>query len=385
MAGRAVRVLSRAGGSTTDRFCRLLQPLVDCDSPSGGVEQEAVAEALVAQLEPLGVRCEWVAEPDGPARSMLIALEGRGGEAVALLGHTDTVFAAGTAAQRPFRRDGDRCFGPGVADMKGGLVLAVMAIERLAGGPRPFSELRFLVCADEEIRLRAPAVAAQAAGCAAALVFECGRENGDLVGARKGAIWRTMHLHGRSAHAGADTARGRSAVTALAREVLRIEGLAAGRPEMTSVITTVAGGDAANTLPGEARATIDIRSSSPADLHFAEAALAAAGPYDGVAIEVGDRGTWPPMPRSPELVSAALRHAGELGLGIGEELSGGVSDGCWTGEMGIPTLDGLGPVGARDHTPDEWIELVTLERRLELVVALVEEVSRGSGARRPPA
>ena len=101
--------------------------------------------------------------------------------------------------------------------MKGGVLLAAAAVERLAAAPgRPFSEVRLLVCADEETRLRAPAVCAEAKGAAAALVFECARENGDLVSERKGAIWRTLSLHGRPAHAGADTHRGRSAVSALA-------------------------------------------------------------------------------------------------------------------------------------------------------------------------
>ncbi len=124
-------------------------------------------------------------------------------------------------------------------------------MERLASArARPFSEVRLLVCADEEIRLRAPAVCAEAERAAAALVFECARENGDLVSERKGAIWRTLSLHGRPAHAGADTHRGRSAVSALAREILRIEALTAGRPEMTSVITTVRGGDCREHRPG---------------------------------------------------------------------------------------------------------------------------------------
>ena len=204
-------------------------------------------------------------------------------------------------------------------------------------------------------------------------MFECARENGNLVSSRKGALWRTMHLTGLAAHAGADTARGRSAVSALAREIIRIEGLADGRPEMTSVVTTVAGGDAANTLPGQARATLDIRSSVPSHLDEALPLLTAGGPYDGVTIEVEDRGTWPPMPLSPQLVEAAVGIASGLGLAIGHELSGGVSDGCWTGAEGIPTIDGLGPVGALDHTPAEWIELETLERRLELAMRIIRD------------
>jgi glutamate carboxypeptidase len=357
--------------AAADVFCRRLEQLVNIDSPSEGLEQEAVAELLAAWLEPAGCAAEWVPEPELPARSMIIRLPGNGDRPVALLGHTDTVFPLGTAALRPFTRRGDRCYGPGVADMKGGLVLAALVLERCAVGDRPFSELRFLVCADEEVRLRAPVISAYAEGCSAALVFECGRENGDIVSARKGAVWRTMELTGRAAHAGADTARGRSAVTALAHEILRIEGLVEGRPEMTSVITTVAAGDAANTVPGHADATIDIRSGDPRDLVFAVDQLPRGGPYDGVTAEILDRGTWPPMQRHPGLVDAALRHASDLGLAAGEQLSGGVSDGCWTSADGVPTIDGLGPVGGLDHTVDEWVELETLEQRLELTVRLI--------------
>jgi glutamate carboxypeptidase len=353
---------------------------VNHDSPSDGTEQEWIAERVAEWLAPAGCTSRWVPEPDGPARSMVVTLPGGGGPMVALLGHTDTVFAVGTAAQRPFRREGDRCFGPGVADMKGGVLLAAAAVERLAAASaRPFSEVRLLVCADEETRLRAPAVCAEASGAAAALVFECARENGDLVSERKGAVWRTLRLHGRPAHAGADTHRGRSAVSALAHEIVRIEGLSAGRPEMTSVVTTVQGGDSANTVPGEARATLDIRSSVPEDLVFALAELGRDGSYNGVTGEIEDRGTWPPMPRTPWLVDLARSLAGELGLEIGEQHSGGVSDGCWTGDEGIPTIDGLGPVGGDDHTPAEWIEIATLKPRIDLAARLVTAiVQRGA-------
>ena len=361
--------------STTDEFCRRLRPLVDTDSPSGGTQQELVAEQLGAWLVAAGCTHEWVDEPDYAARSLVLRLPGDGGPMIALLGHADTVFPSGTAQQRPFRRDGDRCTGPGVADMKGGLMLTAMAMERLAARPaRPFSELRLLVCADEEVRIRAPAVCRHAEGAAAALVFECARRNGNLVSARKGALWRTLRLHGRAAHAGADTALGRSAVSALAREVLRIEALADGRPDMTSVITTVSGGDAANTVPGEAAATIDIRSGLAADIAAAAAELERPSPDDGVATAIEDRGTWPPMPPAPHLVELALGHARDLGLAIAAERSGGVSDGCWTGAAGVPTLDGLGPVGGDDHTDAEWIDLGTLEQRIELVVRLVGSI-----------
>src|SRR5437763_13402777 len=140
---------------------------------------------------------------------------------------------------------------------------------------------------------------------------------------------------------------------------------------MTSVVTTVTAGDSANTVPGEARATIDNRSGVAADLNYAHAELERASPYEGVRAELSDRGTWPPMPASEELVRIAVGHARDLDLTIGTELSGGVSDGCWTGAWGVPTLDGLGPVGGDDHTPAEWIDVSDLEQRLELAVRLI--------------
>jgi glutamate carboxypeptidase len=362
------------GHAVTEVFVERLSRLVAIDSPSLGREQEQVANEIGSWLEPLGCTSTWVDEPDGPARSLVLTLPGTTGKAVALLGHTDTVFGLGEALARPFAVSGDRCTGPGVADMKGGLVLAAMAIEQLAAGGDPFPEVRLLVCADEEVRLRGPAVADHAIGADAALVFECARENGDLVSARKGAVWRTLELTGRPAHAGADTARGRSAVSALAGEVIRIEALADGRPEMTSVITTVTGGDTANTIPGNARATIDIRSSDPADLEYALAELDRQSGHDGVRSEIVDRGTWPPMPRAGQLVETAIAIAAGLGLTLGEQLSGGVSDGCWTGKWGIPTIDGLGPCGALDHTPDEWVELATVAARIELAAELIRAV-----------
>jgi glutamate carboxypeptidase len=360
--------------AVTEVFVERLSRLVAIDSPSLGREQERVAIEVASWLDPLGCSSAWVDEPDGPARSLALTLPGTNAKAVALLGHTDTVFGLGEALARPFAVAGDRCTGPGVADMKGGLVLAAMAMEQIASGGDPFPEVRLLVCADEEVRLRAPAVAKCAIGADAAFVFECARENGDLVSARKGAVWRTLELTGRPAHAGADTARGRSAVSALASEIIRIEALVQGRPEMTSVITTVAGGDTANTVPGRARATIDIRSSDPADLAHALAELARQSGHDGVQSQIVDRGTWPPMPRAAHLVETAIAIASELGLTVSEQLSGGVSDGCWTGEWGIPTLDGLGPCGALDHTPDEWIELATVPARIDLAAQLIRAV-----------
>src|SRR3954451_13300070 len=150
---------SATASEVVERFCARLEQLVNQDSPSDGIEQEWIAgrggersggAGWATGGGAAGCASRWVTEPDGPARSMVVSLPGDGGPMVALLGHTDTVFPVGTAVLRPFLRAGDRCFGPGVADMKGGVLLATAAIERLASAPsRPFSAVRLLVCADE--------------------------------------------------------------------------------------------------------------------------------------------------------------------------------------------------------------------------------------------
>ena len=127
--------------AVTEVFVERLSRLVGIDSPSMGREQERVAMEIASWLVPLGCTTSWVDEPDGPARSLVITLPGNRGKTVALLGHTDTVFGLGEALARPFAVSGDRATGPGVADMKGGLVLAAMAMEQLASEGIPFPEV----------------------------------------------------------------------------------------------------------------------------------------------------------------------------------------------------------------------------------------------------
>ena len=245
--------------------------LVEIDSPSGGLEQEQVCEPILEWLAPLGCGHEWVAEPDNPARSLVVTLAGDGGGAVALLGHPDTVFPPGTAAVRPSPAAASAASGPGVADMKGGLVLAAMAVERWAARPRrPFGELRLLVCADEEVRLRAPAVADSRQ--------RRRRGAGVRVRAVRTATWcppARAPCGGRCiCRAGPPTPAPTPPAAAAPSRRWRTRSAASraltdGRPEMTSVVTTVGGRRCRQHRAGNRRATIDIRSSDPADLEFA--------------------------------------------------------------------------------------------------------------------
>ena len=200
-------------------------------------------------------------------------------------------------------------------------------------------------------------------GADAALCLECGRPSGAIVTARKAGCWVTISAHGVPAHAGTSPDEGRSALRALARELLRIEGeLHGSRPGMTAVATQLHAGEVKNTVPAEAWGTIDVRAHDDADLDHALARIRAVGQHDGVVFAFSDDRGFPPMRRAPELAAAVLHELAANGQPALEESAGGVSDGSWTSHVGVPTVDGLGPIGGDDHTEREWIELASVGR-----------------------
>jgi glutamate carboxypeptidase len=290
------------------------------------------------------------------------------------------VFPAGTAAARPFSRDATRCYGPGVADMKGGLVVAAHAAHLLGRGPRPFATLEVVSCPDEESRPFAPATLERIARADAVLCLECGRPDGEVVSARKGAWWFRLHAEGHPAHAGVEPDTGRNAVHAVALEAARLLELHHARTGLTLQVTGLEGGEGLNTVPSRALLTGDMRAVSAADLAWGRAQVEATGDHTGVRLSLEDLGGPPPLERTPQ-VAALARTAIALGEGLGhrfgEALTGGVSDGSWTGAAGIPTLDGLGPVGGLDHGPDEYVETATFATRCGVVAGLVAAVGAG--------
>jgi glutamate carboxypeptidase len=307
-------------------------------------------------------------------------LRGSGTARVALLGHHDTVFPLGTAAARPFRRDGERCYGPGVADMKGGVAVALHAARLLAEGPRPFGLLEVVSVPDEESRNGGPPSGGRLLGMDAVLCLECGRPNGEVVSRRKGARWFRIHAEGRAAHAGEAPWDGRNAAIAVAQEALRIAAIDGTREELTLQITGLHAGEGLNTVPSSGSLTADLRAWSDEDLTWALEQALAYGDHEGVELSYEDLGGPPPLERT-EGVGRLAETAIALGAGIGhmfgETAAGGVSDGSWTASQGIPTLDGLGPVGGEDHTPWEYIETDSLVTRCGVVAGLVAAVDAG--------
>lgn len=353
---------------------------VNTDTPGGDVSAvDRLAAQMAHTLEEYGLHAELV--PAGDRGLYLHAvLEGDGRARVALIGHHDTVFPHGTAAVRPFSRDSARCFGPGVADMKGGLAVAAHVARLLAAGPRPFARLELVSCPDEEARPGAPETIDRLNGFDAVLCLECGRPDGEVVSARKGASWFRVRASGRPAHAGVEPDTGRNAVHALSREAVRLLDLHHARVGLTLQLTGLEGGEGLNTVPSRAALTGDMRAITAADLAWGMEQVRSFGVHDGITLELEELGGPPALERTPQvaaLAEAAILLGGELGHPFGEALTGGVSDGSWTAHHGIPTLDGLGPVGGLDHGPDEYVETETFATRSGVVAGLIAAIDAG--------
>ncbi len=298
---------------------------------------------------------------------------------IMILGHLDTVYPLGTFAKMPFRVSGGRAWGPGTFDMKGGLVLALFAVDALeAAGITPAKKLVFLWTSDEEIGSQSSrrAIETEALRSGAVLVLEpsFGRE-GRLKTARKGVGTAEIAVIGRSAHAGVDPEKGVNAVHELALQIKRLMKLSSRRRGITLQTTVVSGGTVSNVIPDHARAEVDIRFSRAADAPALDRKLRSLRSISkGARVEIRGGTNRPPLERTAA-VRALFHHAQSLmrdmGLPLGEAATGGGSDGNLTAALGVPTLDGLGAVGDFPHSPREHIIIRALPERAALLAGLL--------------
>ena len=298
---------------------------------------------------------------------------------IMVLGHLDTVYPLGTLAKMPFRISGGRAWGPGTFDMKGGLVLALFAVDALkAAGITPAKKLVFLWTSDEEIGSASSrrAITSEARRSDAVLVLEpsFGRD-GRLKTARKGVGTAEIIVTGRSAHAGVDPEKGVNAVHELALQIERLMKVNNPARGITVQATVVTGGTVSNVIPDYARAEVDIRFSQATDGRELNRKLRALRPISkGARLEIRGGTNRPPLERTAA-VRALFRHAQELmrdmGLALGEASTGGGSDGSFTAALGVPTLDGLGAVGDFPHGPREQVLIRALPERAALLAGLL--------------
>ena len=296
---------------------------------------------------------------------------------ILLLGHLDTVWETGTLAQMPFRVRGSRAFGPGILDMKSGIVIGLWAIRALQVlAISPSSPVRFFLNSDEEVSSVAfrKAILAAAQDARAVLVLEPAATGGALKTARKGVGEFKITVHGRSAHAGVNPAAGANAIVELMRQLFTVQAMADPRRGLTVNVGRIEGGTRSNVVPECATAWIDIRIPRSQDRALIERRIRERKPYDpDTRLEIEGGINRPPMQR--EMTAALFRKARVLGRAMGMDLAetstGGGSDGNFTAALGIPTLDGLGAVGDGAHARHEHILIPELPRRTALLAALL--------------
>jgi glutamate carboxypeptidase len=306
-----------------------------------------------------------------------------------LSGHYDTVYGAHHAFQHCTLLDPDTLQGPGVADMKGGLVVMLAALREFAAG-RFADRIGFeiLLTPDEEIGSAATRPLLEAAAHtrqhAFALIFEPARANGDIVRTRKGTGVFTITCHGRAAHAGRDPAAGRNAILALAEYLIEIAELGRDLEGVSVNVGNIRGGGAVNIVPDFAEAEVNIRTSRVADeAEVIDCLQELANPInerDGLRLVITGRFNRPPKEVSPfeeQLFAWWQQCARECGVKLGWQDVGGGSDGNLLAAAGMPTLDGLGPVGDHLHSPQEFVRLPTLVERARIAARFLERVASG--------
>ncbi|MBI5089998.1 MAG: M20 family metallopeptidase, partial [Actinobacteria bacterium] len=350
------------------------------ESPSHDVEALTTSASTLARVieARLGVAPRLVDSPAGPH----VHWSGGGTPRVLVVGHHDTVFPLGTLAARPFTVIDGRATGPGVFDMKGGIVQAIHAVAALADR----AGIELLFTADEEVGSEASRglIEARAAACGAVLVVEPSADGGALKTARKGTGGFEVVVHGRAAHAGLEPEKGINSLVAAAELIGRIATFGDASLGTTVTPTMVRGGTAENVVPAETRIVVDVRVVEPDERARVEQLMAGLagsplGTVEGARVEVSGGIGRPPMhpSASERLFPLAVEAAARAGLGRVDGVAvGGGSDGNFTAAIGVPTLDGLGAVGGGAHADHEYVLVETMVPRATLLAGLLDRIGR---------
>ncbi|HOL72661.1 MAG TPA: M20 family metallopeptidase [Bryobacteraceae bacterium] len=370
--------------SRRQEMVNLCRELVECESPSD--DPAAVARFVDLVCEKTAGMATMRRIPGGqfgPHLQCEFDLPGANKEGqILLLGHSDTVWPVGTLKQMPFREADNRLWGPGVLDMKAGIVLLLFAVRALRELDLPVSRRVVMqLNSDEEVGSYSsrPLTEEEARRSVAVLVLEpaTGLE-GKLKTARKGVGDYTIVVHGKAAHSGLDFAAGASAVVELAKQIQRITRFTRLERGITVNPGVISGGTRPNVVAAEARVEVDMRVMRTKDAAALDRKFRRLQPVDPrCRIEVSGGLKRPPMERTEGVVALfrkAQAVAAEMGIELEESLSGGASDGNFTAALGIPTLDGLGAVGEGAHAQHESILVERLDERAALLAGLLRAV-----------
>lgn len=362
----------------TKELCQV----VSIDSPTfPGKGTNMVASHFEERYRSIGGAVERLVGTNGTGDHLLVKFEGNELDLpkLFLIGHCDTVFPEGTVAERPFSIEGDIGRGPGVVDMKGGLVTGFYAMEALLEeGFENFGSIVILYDTDEERGNPSsrPIIEELGKSAAAALILEPGRADGSLVSARMGSHYGRLTVKGIAAHAGVDPERGKSAVHEIAEQIVRIYRLV--RTGGTVNVTSISGGERPHIIAEDASCFVELRAWQQSVLNHMQQemeGLLKKPVLNGTTVSFEPLGGRPAMERTPateKLLEKAQEIAKEAGVNFSHTRTGGGSDGNYLAPFGVPVLDGLGPVGGNLHTSEEYIELSSLVPRTAMLAGIIE-------------
>ena len=340
-------------------------------------------DLVAADLDGLPVKVERLTGRDGYADMLKLRVGESDAPGILVLSHIDTVHPIGTlAGALPFRRDGDRLYGPGLYDMKGGAYLAFDAFRAVARAGSARLPIVYLFTPDEEVGspISREVIEAEARQARYVLVTEPARDGGKVVTSRKGVGRFEMTATGKPAHSGGSHRKGRSAIKEMAHQILAVEAMTDYTRGVTTTIGMISGGTAANVIPQHCRISVDLRVRDAATGREFEQRILGLKPVDAdVKLAVTGGMNRPPFEKT-DAIDALLRRAQAIARDIGFELAdtmmtGGGSDGNFTAALGVPTLDGLGIDGDGAHTEWEHGYISSIEPRTRLMRRLFETLS----------
>ncbi len=377
-----IRELTRAASRGVHNFLVDLEMFVSMDSGTHDRELLQRASGFAAScFQRAGSSIEWIESPDPMLADTFVArVRGTGKRKILLLGHIDTVWAAGTAAMRPYREEGTIATGPGICDMKSGVLIGAYALNLLRDlDVADYREVTFIGNPDEEIGSPASReiIEREALDADFVLVLEPGRSPGSIQTTRKGVGMFEMDVAGVSSHAGANPEAGRSAVLELAHKTIALHGLTDFESGTTVNVGVLEGGSRRNVVPDHAVALIDLRVVTSAEARRATSAIqeiASSIFVEGTTTVLSGGLNRPPMEKNvgtERVLEVGEQIVSLLGLEFDEVSSGGGSDGNFTAALGVPTLDGLGAVGGGAHAKDEHIVISSIADRITLVAGLI--------------
>lgn len=361
----------------------MLEDLVNIDSGSDDKEGvDKVASLLSSYYQKLGFKIKKY-ENKELGNHLVLRHKEADNPKFLILAHMDTVFPKGTVDKRPFHTIGNRAYGPGVIDMKASHVLLYFAIRDLINqNHNVYKNIEIILNSDEEIgsKTSRPIIEEHSKGKKVALVLEPARADGSLVTARKGTGKYTLKIQGKAAHAGIEPENGRSAIEVLGRKITRLHALSNPAEGVNVNVGTVSGGTSTNTIAESAIATIDVRISKYDQAAWIEnriKEICEVVEVKGVSTNLtGSINRFPMVytDKTEQLISFIKEEGTKLNIAINHVSTGGGSDASLVSALGIPTIDGLGPVGGKQHSDEEYLEIESLAERTHLFIRILKRI-----------